>query len=175
MTARRLQALIAQVLLTGFMVMFFVPVDLKKEAQAGVFLSAFIGAAVTEYFFERENASAWFWAGPAVVGVAGYVLNYFYNAAGAPNVTGHLFGLFAPLSRPLPLDYASAGTVGALLGYWVTTDQERFQRAAMTGAFGIGYFLLPEAVRQAQGSPDGPRPGAAGATPEPPAGDRPRP
>ena len=100
-------------LLTAIGVTIFARVDAKKEVIAAVFLGCFVGASLTEYFFGKDDLEAWYWLGPALVGVLGYLLNYLTNAAGAPAVTGHLAGWFAPLSRPLPLDYASAGMVGA--------------------------------------------------------------
>ena len=33
--------------------------------------------------------------------------------------------LLAPLSRPLPLDYASVGPAGALIGYWMSRRWHR--------------------------------------------------
>src|SRR5262245_65668565 len=50
-----------------------------------------------------SGPSLWFWLGPLVVGVLGYVLQYF-----APTdwMIGDARGFFAPLARPMPLDYA---------------------------------------------------------------------
>jgi len=114
----RLQAIGAQTVMTGLLVMLLTPVDAKKGALASVFIGAFIAASLTEYIFGKADLAAWYWVAPAVTGIIGYLLNGLANAAGAPDVTGHLMGSFAPLARPLPLDYASAGMFAALLGFW---------------------------------------------------------
>jgi hypothetical protein len=114
----RFQAIGAQILMTGLLIMFLTPVDAKKGVLASVFIGSLIGASLTEYFFGKAELAAWYWVAPAVTGIVGYLLNFLNNAAGAPDVTGHLMGSFAPLSRPLPLDYASAGMFAALLGFW---------------------------------------------------------
>ena len=114
----RFQAIAAQILMTGLLVMFLTPVDAKKGVLASVFVGSLIAASLTEYFFGQAELDAWYWVAPAVTGILGYLLNFISNAAGAPDVTGHLMGTFAPLSRPLPLDYASAGMFAALLGFW---------------------------------------------------------
>jgi hypothetical protein len=63
--------------------------------------------------------------------------------------TGRVTGVFAPLARPLPLDYASFGTAGALLGYWMGADRERLIGPGLVAAFGVGYFFLPDSIRNA--------------------------
>jgi len=87
--------------------------DDKFQAIAGVGLSAWIGA-VGAYLLFPSRPSIWYWIGPSIVGVIGYLFAYF----GA----GDLWRIgIAPssLARPLPLDYAGAGTIGSLLGYWM--------------------------------------------------------
>ncbi len=117
-TVLRLKAIGAQVLMTALLVMFLTPVDAKKGVLASVFFGSFLAASLTEYFFANAELYALYWVAPAVTGTVGYLLNYLANAAGAPFVTGHLLGSFAPLARPLPLDYASAGMFAALIGFW---------------------------------------------------------
>ncbi len=113
-----LPAIGAQILMTALLVMFLTPVDAKKGVLAGVFIGSFLAASLTEYFFAKAELAAWYWVAPAITGIVGYLLNFLANAAGAPDVTGHLTGTFASLARPLPLDYASAGMFAALLGFW---------------------------------------------------------
>jgi hypothetical protein len=54
------------------------------------------------------------------VGLIGYFLAH---SAGADFTTGSPQGNFAALARVLPLDYASSGVAGALLGYWVGAER----------------------------------------------------
>jgi hypothetical protein len=131
----RLQAIGAQILMTALLVMFLTPVDAKKGVLASVFIGSLLGASLTEYFFDKAELAAWYWIAPAATGIIGYLLNFLANAANAPDVTGHLAGTFAPLSRPLPLDYASAGMFAALLGFWtggehpeITVGMDVFRR-----------------------------------------------
>ena len=41
------------------------------------------------------------------------------------NCTGLGAGQMSPLGRALPLDYASVGPAGAMLGYWISRGWER--------------------------------------------------
>jgi hypothetical protein len=62
------------------------------------------------------------------LGLFGYLAAWLFPPTGIevgrPGLAG---GFLAALARPLPLDYASAGTGGALLGYWMRRNglQER--------------------------------------------------
>jgi hypothetical protein len=58
----------------------------------------------------------WFWCGPFVVGLIGYIM----AASGQDSslAIGSPTGFFAALARPLPIDYASMGPAGAIIGYW---------------------------------------------------------
>jgi hypothetical protein len=87
----------------------------KPQVLAGVGLSALLASLVAHQFVPTRPG-AWYWSSPILVGVIGYVGSYF----GTPSVQpGDPQGFFAPLARPLPVDYASAGVAGALLGYWM--------------------------------------------------------
>jgi len=50
--------------------------------------------------------------------VIGYVSCYF-RPDGIE--VGRTSGYFAALARPLPLDYASVGVAGSLMGYWISS------------------------------------------------------
>jgi len=117
LSGTRLQGLATQVALMAFLVMVLTPTDQKGQAMAAVFVAAFIATSAAEHFFVEERLGAWWWVGPLAVGAIGYGASYFLAS---PEVlkTGYVAGTLAPLARPLPLDYASAGTAGALLGYW---------------------------------------------------------
>jgi hypothetical protein len=90
--------------------------DAKGQALASVGLSAFAGAVAAHLLFPVRR-SRWLWTGPLLVGLAGYVLSFFF----CDNLwrIGQLQWLLGPLARPLPLDYASMGPAGALLGMWM--------------------------------------------------------
>jgi hypothetical protein len=88
--------------------------DAKLQTLASVGISSLL-AAIGAQYFSPVNASPWLWAGPFIVAVIGYLSSYF-SPAGFE--TGRVSGYFAALARPLPLDYASSGVAGALLGYW---------------------------------------------------------
>lgn len=94
---------------------FALPVQDKPQVIAGVGLSALLASLVAHQFVPTRPG-AWYWSSPIVVGIIGYVGAYF----GTPSVQpGDPQGFFAPLARPLPIDYASAGVAGALVGYWM--------------------------------------------------------
>jgi len=107
--------LLMQFVATGALLLLLAPTDAKKQVLVGVFVACFGGAALAESIVPDRKAAAWFWVSPLAVGVLGYVLA-FVNATDF--TTGTAAGMFAKLAHPLPLDYASAGIAGALLGYW---------------------------------------------------------
>ena len=115
-------ALATQILVMAFVVMILCATDSKKQALLAVFMGAVAGAMAAHAFFAVQP-SVWYWAGPLAVGVAGYVMAYF-NSGVPPWQTGII--AISP-ARALPLDYASAGPAGAILGYWMS---RRWQRAA---------------------------------------------
>ncbi|HWE03329.1 MAG TPA: hypothetical protein VG326_13045 [Tepidisphaeraceae bacterium] len=117
-----LLAIVAQAVLMAIFVLILVVTPQKKQVMAGVFLAGLFSTAVAEQFFADRTAGRWYWIGPLAAGAFGYIVNSF-SVAGME--TGDLNGSFAPLARVLPLDYASLGCAGALLGYWwMTPDEE---------------------------------------------------
>jgi hypothetical protein len=88
--------------------------DVLAQTMAGTLISAFIGV-MAAYMFRPLTDGIWYWTAPAVLGVIGYLLAYFYS--GGIQI-GDLHGWTGPLARPTPLIYISMGTAGALLGYW---------------------------------------------------------
>jgi hypothetical protein len=90
--------------------------DDKAQVLWAVGLSALGGAAIAHTLFPvRPNG--WYLAAPLLIGAIGYLVAFFYPVG---IDSGVLAGQFAPLARPLPLDYAGAGTAGALVGYWMS-------------------------------------------------------
>ncbi|HZK82509.1 MAG TPA: hypothetical protein VFC46_15610 [Humisphaera sp.] len=114
-------AIIAQAILMTVFVLILVATPQKKQVMAGVFLAGLFSTAIAEQFFADRTAGRWYWIGPLAAGVFGYIANSFSSAG---METGDLTGSLAPLARALPLDYASMGCAGALLGYWWMTPEE---------------------------------------------------
>lgn len=114
-------AIVAQTGLMALFLLMLIVTPMKKQALAGVFVSALFSTALAQQLFADHKAGRWYWLGPLIVGVCGYVLN-----ASSPTglEIGNLSGNFAPLGRVLPLDYASVGVAGALMGYWWTSPEE---------------------------------------------------
>jgi hypothetical protein len=117
-----LTAVLAQALLVGVGVALLVPNAEKKQAAFGVLAACFLATAIAQHYFHDEKVARWYWAGPILVGVLGYLLNAFGAGAREAVETGRLVGSFAALARPIPLDYAGAGVAGALMGYWIGSD-----------------------------------------------------
>jgi hypothetical protein len=112
----RLLALAFQIAVMTVGMLLLAQSDAKAQVLMAVGVSAFVGAlAVYSVFPVRP--SIWFWIGPLFVGAAGYLFAY-YNPDGL--TLGETRGMLGALARPLPLDYASLGPAGALLGYWMS-------------------------------------------------------
>lgn len=111
---QKLLATAGQALVMIILMMFICQTDVKKQTLASVAISAYFGA-LASYHFVATRPSIWYFAGPILVGLIGYIGQYF-NATDW--MIGESRGFFAPLARPLPLDYASLGVAGAMLGYW---------------------------------------------------------
>ncbi len=88
--------------------------DQKAQALASVGVASMIGSIVA-VMVAPTRPSIWYWPGPLLVGLLGYSWASF-NPQNLP--IGQSAGYFAALARALPLDYASAGIGGAMLGYW---------------------------------------------------------
>jgi hypothetical protein len=125
---QKLLALAAQVIVTVIALLLLGRSDQTAQALAAVGISSYL-AALAAHHFVPTQPSIWFWLGPLVVGVLGYLLQFF-----SPSdwMIGDARGFFAPLARATPLDYASLGTAGALLGYW-TSQRWQQTHAAMEG------------------------------------------
>jgi hypothetical protein len=129
----KLAALAMQAGVMAVGVLLLAQTDDKSQAIAAVFISAFVGACCAYYMYPI-SPSPWLWVGPMIVGVAGYAIAYFATPAGEDAWrTGQLTHGLAPLARPIPLDYASAGPAGAILGYWMSRRWHR-QRLAEISA-----------------------------------------
>lgn len=113
---QKLLATAAQAIITLVVLMLLSNADTKKQTIAVVGLASYLGALGAHHFVSAQP-SVWFLIGPIAVGVFGYLAQYM---GGGEWVIGDPRGFFAPLVRPMPLDYAGAGPAGALLGYWTS-------------------------------------------------------
>ena len=92
----------------------------KAQVLVCVFIAALLGSLVAHRFVPARPA-AWFIASPILASIAAQIL----AGLGSDRVAlGEPGGYFAPLARALPLDYASAGVAGALIGYWMRRRKE---------------------------------------------------
>lgn len=124
-------ALMTHVLIMATAVVLIARSEDKKQVLAAVGLGSFL-AAFFPYWHHAARPSAWYWSGPLAVGLAGYLLAYFIPPAGWEiGRPGYPAGFLAALARPLPLDYASLGTAGALLGYWMRRRSLRDRHGGM--------------------------------------------
>ena len=104
-----------QLVVTAVAVALIARTEDKQQVLAAVGIGSFAGTAITQSVFPTDQRG-WYWAAPLIVGLIGYFLAYL-NPSGMSQ--GHLLNTFAPLARPLPLDYASLGVAGAVLGHWM--------------------------------------------------------
>lgn len=111
-TAHHVVALVMQVVVMGLVVMLLCQSADKAQALVSVFVGAMIGTMLAGNYYAEIRRPAYACAGPAVVAVIGYLWAYFSPGGLAIGHTGHA------LARPLPLDYLSAGSAGAILGAW---------------------------------------------------------
>jgi len=113
--------ILTQAAFTAIGVIVLVPSVDKHQAVLGLAAASAIASGLTRYFHDSKTPNHWIWLAPVLVGVAGYLINGFGSNAELAAETGRLRGVFAALARPLPLDYATAGVVGALIGLAMTT------------------------------------------------------
>lgn len=90
--------------------------DAKGQVVLAVAISALF-ASLAATSIVRTPTSLPYWLGPALTGLTGYLAGYL---ASNDWMIGRTSGYFAALARPLPLDYAGAGTAGAIVGYWMS-------------------------------------------------------
>ncbi len=126
-----------QTVLMAIVVLILAQTDAKKQCVAAVFIAGLVGSSVMQSNSPTPQAGRWYWIAPIAVGVIGYLLAAI-QSQGWNTGSRELDGFWAPLARPLPLDYASAGMFGALLGYWMsipdTEDAVEDQPAAVESA-----------------------------------------
>lgn len=124
-----LAAVVAQSALMIVFVLILVATPQKKQVLAGIFIASLCSTAIAEVFFASRSAARWYWVGPLVAAIFGYIANYI-SPVGLE--TGDMRGSFGALARVLPLDYASLGAAGALMGYWWMMPEEQEELAPVS-------------------------------------------
>ena len=111
-----LMSMAAQVIAMIFLMALLAQSDKKAQVNWSVAIAALLSTLLAHSLFPARP-SIWYWSGPFVVAMIGYVTAWF---GPGPLVGGEVGGLLPQLARPLPLDYASMGTAGAIMGYWTS-------------------------------------------------------
>jgi hypothetical protein len=115
-----LTATLSQAVTTGVVLMILCQSEAKNQCLASVGIASLVGTLLA-YKYSPAEPSIWFWMGPLLTGVIGYALAAMGQDSNL-NI-GLPTGTVAALARPLPLDYASVGIAGAILGYWMSTAE----------------------------------------------------
>lgn len=115
-------AAITHIALMAVFVCILAQSEAKKQVVLAVGVGSFAGAFLP-YWRHGARPSVWYWAAPLALGLFGYLFAWISPPAGIeigrPGFGTGGGGFLVALARPLPLDYASVGTAGALLGYWM--------------------------------------------------------
>ena len=114
-------AVVAQTALFAMFALILAYTPQKKQILAGIFVAGLASTGIAEAYFADRKAGRWYWIAPLVVGSVGYLLSCFSHEG---IETGDLTTSFGALARVLPLDYASLGCAGVLLGYWWMSPEE---------------------------------------------------
>ena len=115
-------ALATTVVVMAIFMLLLCTSDRKAQTIGAVTVSAFF-ATVIAYFLSPTQPSIWYWGGPVLLAMVGYLLQYFGKYDGWQ--IGEVRGAFAGLARPLPLDYAGAGVASSLYAYWLSRRWHR--------------------------------------------------
>ena len=118
---QRLIATAAHACATATLLLLLCRTDHKAQCIASVGVSALLGSLITGMIAPVRPAF-WYWIGPMFVGLLGYAWSSF-SPQDLP--IGRAGGYFQALARPLPVDYASVGVAGAMLGYWMARAWQR--------------------------------------------------
>lgn len=87
--------------------------EAKLQSLGAIALGAYVGARVARSTVGTPPVALLVLV-PPLIGVIGYLTSF--RADSTSWIIGHPGGVFAPLARALPIDYAGAGLVGIMLG-----------------------------------------------------------
>lgn len=108
----RLIAMGTQVAMMVIVVLALGQSDRKFQALAAVGLGSYLGTIAAHSLF-NVAPSICFWIGSLLTGLIGFLM-----AAVTPGGQELIGQVASPLVACTPLDYASVGIIGALIGYW---------------------------------------------------------
>jgi capsular exopolysaccharide synthesis family protein len=89
----------------------------KGECLAVIAFSSCL-AAMVAYWMAKPRWSVCLWLSPLIVALFGYTCAIL-------NTHGIHMGMLLSLARPVALDYASMGSIGAMLGFWIAKSMGR--------------------------------------------------
>ena len=124
---QKLLALLISAAVTAVGMMVLCRTDARAQVFFSLLVSGYAAAWVTHSFIPTRPA-AWFWGGPILCGVIGYVAAWLLTSQGLLNI-GHPGGFLAPLARPLPLDYVSVAVPAAVYRYVQSRTKQRLALA----------------------------------------------
>ncbi len=110
---QKVLAVLIQAVVMAAVMMFLCRSTEKLQVLLCVLIAGLLGAMAAHRSIAASPA-IWFWMGPMVVALIGYVSAYFAPTRIEIGDPGHYF---AALARPLPIDYLAAGVPGAIWGY----------------------------------------------------------
>lgn len=113
---QKLLAIATQALVMMVLLLLTLRSDERMQVTGMMFISALLASICTVRFIPA-TPSVYFWVGPFVVGIVGYLASSVRGTGNLP--IGDVAGYFGALARAMPLDYASAGVAGSLYGYWI--------------------------------------------------------
>jgi hypothetical protein len=144
---QKVLAVLIQAVVMAAVMMFLCRSTEKLQVLLCVLVAGLLGSMAAHRSIAASPA-VWFWMGPLVVGLIGYVSAYFAPTRIEIGDPGHYF---AALARPLPIDYLAAGVPGAIWGYAMRRRGQLLKaQQARAEARGEGSIADPSAS-----SPDG--------------------
>ncbi|HEV8291182.1 MAG TPA: hypothetical protein VGP94_04645 [Tepidisphaeraceae bacterium] len=118
-----------QFILTALLIMLIAQSEAKQQVMAAIFIGSWGASAFAHTFFPTGPRS-WYWLPPLLVGLFGFLLAWLFSPTGL--FTADFRGSFAGLYRPMPLDYASMGPAGAIIGHWMSRRWQRDRAVSQT-------------------------------------------
>jgi hypothetical protein len=104
--------------------------DSKTQVLASVGISSALASAMAVQLV-KVRESFWLWIAPLAVALFGYLFSAFHADGWQ---IGLLHGPLAALARPLPLDYLSMGSAGAIFGYWMSAGEQSEEEQSSANA-----------------------------------------